>query len=57
MNMIEYYKEKSLSVEGRSQINTIIGAILASDLDNQNKKKHIDFMIALGEYLEDEEED
>mgnify|MGYP001004440790 CR=1 FL=1 len=55
MNMIEYYKEKSLSIEGLNQINMIRWCILASSLDNQNKRELLDFMTALEEYLEDEE--
>lgn len=55
MNLIEYYKEKSLSIEGQHQIGMIRGCILASGLDNQNKRELLDFMTALEEYLEDEE--
>lgn len=56
MNLIEYYKEKSLSSEGLHQIGMIRGCILASSLDKQDKKELLDFMTALDEYLEDEEE-
>ena len=55
MNMIKYYKEKSLSIEGLRQIGIIRGCILASSLDNQDKREMLDFMTALEEYLEDEE--
>lgn len=54
MNLIEYYKEKSLSIEGQYQIVMIKYCILASSLDNQNKRELLDFMTALEEYLEDE---
>lgn len=54
MNLIEYYKEKSLSIEGRTQINMITRCIMTSELDNQDKRELIDFMRALEEYLEDE---
>lgn len=56
MNMIKYYKEKSLSIEGQHQIDMIRGCILASSLDKQNKRECLDFMTALEEYFEDEEE-
>ena len=56
MNLIEYYKEKSLSIEGQRQIYMIRGCILASGLDTQNKREMLDFMTSLEEYLEDEEE-
>lgn len=56
MNLIEYYKEKALSIEGLRQINMIRGCILASYLDKQDKKELLDFITALEEYLEDEEE-
>ena len=55
MNLIEYYKEKSLSIEGQYQIDMIRGCILASSLDSQDKRELLDFMTALEEYLEDEE--
>ena len=55
MNLIEYYKEKSLSIEGQHQIDTIRGCILASNLDKQDKREMLDFMTALEGYLEDEE--
>lgn len=55
MNMIEYYKEKSLSIEGRNQIDMIRGCILTSSLDKQDKRELLDFIGALEEYLEDEE--
>lgn len=55
MNLIEYYKEKSLSIEGQNQIDMIRGCIVASYLDNQDKRELLDFMSALEEYLEDEE--
>lgn len=55
MNLIEYYKEKGLSEEGERQINIIIGVIMASHLDNQDKRELIDFMRALEEYLEEDE--
>ena len=57
MNMIEYYKEKNLSIEGRHQIGMIRGCILASHLDKQDKREMLDFITALEEYLEDEEEE
>ena len=57
MNMIEYYKEKSLSIEGQHQIGMIRGCILESGLDNQDKREMLDFMTALEEYLEDDYED
>lgn len=56
MNLIEYYKEKGLSIEGQHQIGMIRGCILASSLDKQNKRECLDVMTALEEYLEDEEE-
>jgi len=56
MNMIEYYKEKGLSIEGQHQIDVIRGCILASHLDTQDKREMLDFMTALEEYLEDEED-
>lgn len=56
MNLIEYYKEKSLSIEGQHQIDTIRGCILESGLDNQDKREMLDFMAALEEYLEDDYE-
>lgn len=55
MNLIEYYKEKSLSIEGLYQIGMIRGCILESGLDNQDKREMLDFMTALEEYLEDDE--
>ena len=55
MNLIEYYKEKSLSSEGSYQISMIKGCILISNLDKQDKKELLDFMTALEEYLEDDE--
>ena len=55
MNLIEYYKGKSLSSEGLHQIGMIRGCILASSLDKQDKKELLDFMTALEEYLEDDE--
>lgn len=55
MNLIEYYKEKSLSIEGLHQIGMIRGCILESGLDNQDKREMLDFMTALEEYLEDDE--
>ena len=57
MNLIEYYKEKGLSIEGQRQINIIVACIIGSGLDNQDKREHIDFMRALEEYLENDEED
>lgn len=54
MNLIEYYKEKSLSIEGQYQIDMIRGCILESGLDNQDKREMLDFMTALEEYLEDD---
>lgn len=54
MNLIEYYKEKSLSSEGLHQMFMIRGCILASSLGKQEKKELLDFMTALEEYLEDE---
>ena len=56
MNLIEYYKEKSLSIEGQRQIAVIRGCILASYLNEQDKREMLDFMTALEEYLEDKEE-
>lgn len=56
MNMIEYYKEKGLSIEGQHQIDVIRDCIVASHLDNQDKREMLDFMTALEEYLEDEED-
>ena len=56
MNLIEYYKEKGLSIEGRHQIGMIRGCILASSLDKQDKRECLDVMTALEEYLEDKEE-
>lgn len=55
MNMIEYYKEKSLSIEGQNQIDMIRGCIMASSLEKQDKRELLDFMRALEEYLDDEE--
>ena len=52
MNMIEYYKERGLSIEGIRQITIIRGCILASHLDKQGKREMLDFMTALEEYLE-----
>lgn len=57
MNMIEYYKEKSLSIEGQHQIDMIRGCIVASCLEKQDKKELLDFIKALEEYLEDDYED
>ena len=51
MNLIEYYKEKGLSIEGERQINMIIGCIVASDLNNQDKRELIDFMRAIEDYI------
>ena len=56
MNMIKYYKERGLSMDGIRQINMIRGCILASYLDKQDKREMLDFMTALEEYLEDEED-
>ncbi|HZJ99770.1 MAG TPA: hypothetical protein VFC79_07175 [Tissierellaceae bacterium] len=52
MNLIEYYKEKSLSIEGKRQINIIRDCVVVSDLDNQDKREMLDFITALEEYLE-----
>ena len=57
MNLIEYYKEKSLSIEGQHQIDMIRGCIVASCLEKQDKKELLDFIKALEEYLEDDYED
>lgn len=48
MNLIEYYKKKSLTAEGKSQIDTIRGCILASGLHTQIKRELLDFMTACG---------
>ena len=56
MNMIEYYKEKGLSMVGIHQITIIRGCILASHLDTQDKREMLDFMTALEEYLKDGED-
>jgi len=51
MNLIEYYKEKGLSIEGERQINMIVGCIVASDLNNRDKRELIDFMRAIEDYI------
>lgn len=57
MNLIEYYKEKGLSIEGRNQINVIVGIIMSSKLEVQYKRECIDFMRSLEEYLDEEVEE
>ncbi|GEM_PF-2397207 len=51
MNLIEYYKEKGLSIEGERQINMIVGCIVASHLNNQDKRELIEFMRAIEDYI------
>lgn len=55
MNIFEDYKENGLSVDGRKKINMIVGCILTSGLDNKDKRKHVEFMRELEEYLDEEE--
>lgn len=57
MNLIEYYKENGLSIEGDRQINVIRGCIVTSHLDKQDKQEMLDFMTALEEYIEEDWED
>ncbi len=51
MNTFEDYKENGLSVDGRKKINMIVSCILASCLDNKDKRKHVEFMRELEDYL------
>jgi len=55
VNIFEDYKENGLSVDGRKKINMIVGCILTSGLDNKDKRKHVEFMRELEEYLDEEE--
>jgi len=57
VNAFEDYKENGLSADGRRKINIIVGCILASGLDNKDKRKHVEFMRELEEYLDGEEEE
>ena len=55
MNLIEYYKGKSLSIEGQNQIDMIRASIIVAQNDKQIRNELLDFMTALEEYLEDDE--
>lgn len=54
MNMIQYYKEKGYNDIAESQINRITGCIALSKLNPKEINELIDFMVALEEYLQDE---
>lgn len=54
MNMIQYYKEKGYNDIAESQINRITDCIALSKLNPKEINELIDFMVALEEYLQNE---